>query len=165
MTGTLQTKRLKDGEYYYVVLNLYENGKRKPKWIPTGLRVKGNKKKAELFLRDTLRDYEQKQKMQAAPEHGMRFSDWIRKWLDASKARVDEITWQGYSVQARIHILPYFDDLGIALGDVTRQVLQTYVDFKATKGRMDGKGGLAPRASSIFAAFCIRRSRPPCWKN
>ena len=45
MTGTLQTKKLKDGEYYYVVLYLYENGKRRPKWIPTGLPIKGNKKR------------------------------------------------------------------------------------------------------------------------
>lgn len=146
MTGTLQIKRLKDGEYYYVVLNLYENGKRKLKWIPTGLRVKGNKKKAELFLRASLQEYGQKQKSQAVPGHNMRFSDWVRQWLDASKARVDDITWQGYSVNAETHVLPYFDELGISLSDVTRQVLQVYIDFKATKGRKDGSGGLAPKS-------------------
>lgn len=48
MTGSLQKKTLADGkEYYYMVLNFYDRhtGKRKPKWIPTELPVKGNKRK------------------------------------------------------------------------------------------------------------------------
>jgi len=146
MTGTLQTKKLKDGEFFYVVLYLYEDGKRKPKWIPTGLRVKGNKKRAEALLRDAIREHEQQQELQALPGSNMRFSDWIRQWLKESKMRVDEITWQGYMVNAETHILPYFDDLGITLADVTRTRLQAYVDFKAMNGRKDGKGGLAPKS-------------------
>ena len=53
MTGSLQKKTLADGkEYYYMVLNFYDRhtGKRKPKWIPTELPVKGNKRKAEQLL-------------------------------------------------------------------------------------------------------------------
>lgn len=43
MTGSLQVKNGK----YYMVLNSTENGKRKQKWISTGLTEKGNKRKAE----------------------------------------------------------------------------------------------------------------------
>ena len=44
ITGSLQKKK----GLYYAVLNLYDDyGKRKPKWIPTGYTIKGNKKKAE----------------------------------------------------------------------------------------------------------------------
>ena len=43
MTGSLQIKNDK----FYMVLNSTENGKRKQKWISTGLPVKGNKRKAE----------------------------------------------------------------------------------------------------------------------
>jgi len=54
MTGSLQVKK----GYFYIVLNTYENGKRKAKWIATGLTTKGNKKQAEKLLRDELRNYE-----------------------------------------------------------------------------------------------------------
>lgn len=62
MTGSLQKKTLSDGkEYYYMVLNFYDKhtGKRKPKWIPTGLLVKGNKRKAEQILHDTLAQHKE----------------------------------------------------------------------------------------------------------
>ena len=42
MTGSLQVKNDK----FYIIVNLKENGKRKQKWIATGLDVKGNKRKA-----------------------------------------------------------------------------------------------------------------------
>ena len=40
LTGSLQMKNGK----YYAVLNLKVDGKRKPKWIPLGLPVRGNKR-------------------------------------------------------------------------------------------------------------------------
>ncbi|MNF03820.1 hypothetical protein D3C80_2032130 [compost metagenome] len=50
IAGHLQEKK----GLFYIVLNCKdENGKRKPKWIPTGLKVKGNKKRAEALLLET----------------------------------------------------------------------------------------------------------------
>ena len=105
MTGNLQTKKRKDGEYFYVVLNLYENGKRKPKWIHTGLRTKGNKKRAEQMLRDILRECEQQE---AAADYrcGMRFSDWVRQWLAEREKCLDPVTWQGYDLTAKADYPP-----------------------------------------------------------
>ena len=60
MTGSLQIKKDK----FYMVLNLTQNGKRRQKWISTGYTVKGNKKKAEQMLRETLREYEVKEQFQ-----------------------------------------------------------------------------------------------------
>ena len=57
MTGSVQQKNGK----YYAVLNLYdERGKRKQKWIATGYAVKGNKKRAEKFLREAIKEHEEK---------------------------------------------------------------------------------------------------------
>jgi len=138
MTGSLQIKKDK----FYMVLNTMDaTGKRKPKWISTGLCVKGNKKRAEQMLRETLAEHE---KTHSNPEAQMLFTDWIRIWLEESAKRVDPITFQGYSAVARVHITPYFRALGIALADVNRNVLQAYIDKKATNGRMDGNGGLSP---------------------
>lgn len=48
----------KNGRFYFVI-NLYDaNGKRKIKWISTGLIVRGNKRKAESMLREVLLHYD-----------------------------------------------------------------------------------------------------------
>lgn len=134
MTGSLQIKNGK----YYIVLNIYENGKRKNKWIKTGYPAKGNKRKAEALLRETIVSYTE-------PTCGdILFSDSIRHWLENSRRRVDEVTYQGYQVLAESQLLPYFDANGLRLQDVTTEALQAYIDEKEKSGRRDGKGGLSP---------------------
>lgn len=137
MTGSLQNKN----EKFYIVLNYQENGKRKLKWIATGLPVKGNKRKAEQLLRETLREYEQAPK---TVKSDVLFSDYIRRWLVNVQRKVDPVTYQGYEFLAKSQVLPYFDASGIKLQDVTTEVLQAYIDEKRLKGRLDGKGGLSP---------------------
>lgn len=137
MTGSLTEKNGK----FYIVLNLYEGKKRQKKWISTGLPVKGNKRKAEQLLRETLREYEQAPK---TVKSDVLFSDYIRRWLVNVQRKVDPVTYQGYEVLAKRQVLPYFDASGIKLQDVTTQVLQAYIDEKRLKGRLDGKGGLSP---------------------
>lgn len=139
MTGSLQEKNGK----FYVVLNVYERGKRKRRWIATGLTVKGNKRKAEQILRERLREYELKAGILRSD---ILFSDYVRHWLTIARRKVDEVTFQGYEALAQVHVLPYFDTLGIRLQDVTLAILQTYIDEKHTRGRVDGTGGLSARS-------------------
>lgn len=124
-----------------MVLNTYEHGKRKPKWISTGLDAKGNKRKAEEMLR---KEIVQQEQGQITIVSDMQFSDAIRQWLRDVALRVDAITLQGYETLAKSHILPYFDALGIKLADINRMVLQQYINEKHVNGRMDGHGGLSP---------------------
>lgn len=142
MTGSLQVKKDK----FYAVLNLYENGKRKPKWIATGLPVKNNKLRAEAMLRDLLREYEQRESLVHSDSL---FSDYIRYWLRLVAGRVDAVTLQGYETIANTQILPYFDALGVKLTEVTRTILQAYIDQKSASGRLDGKGGLSPSSMRL----------------
>lgn len=143
MTGSLQVKNDK----YYIVLNTYDaNGKRKMKWITTGLLEKGNKKRAERMLREYLQKYETKEKL---VKTDVLFSDAVRHWLKASAIRVDAVTLQGYEALAKVHIIPYFENLGVRLADVNRQMLQKYIDEKYSQGRMDGKGGLSPASLKL----------------
>ncbi len=58
MTGGVYEK---NGKYYAVINLKDENGKRKKKWIPTGLDVKNNKRKAEMILHEIIREYEIKE--------------------------------------------------------------------------------------------------------
>lgn len=138
MTGSLQIKN----EKYYMVLNSYDaNGKRKQKWIGTGLAVKGNKTKAQRLLRETLA---QQEAQSVKPCRDMLFADAVHAWLQAVAPQVDAVTLQGYQITAKKHIIPYFEQRGALLTEVTHQLLQTYLDEKFACGRLDGRGGLAP---------------------
>ena len=74
MTGSLQVKNGK----YYMVLNSTENGKRKQKWISTGLPEKGNKRKAEQMLREKLTEEEKRNPVVCSD---MTVADSVRRWL------------------------------------------------------------------------------------
>ena len=146
MTGSLQIKNNK----YYLVLNLYRNGKRKVKWINTDLPVKGNKTKAQKLLRETLKQYEEEEARLAELEGSpalMPFTEAIRKWYAYKTADIecpiDPITQQGYEIMMRVQIMPYFTEKGYRLCDINKQNLQAFINEKATKGKLDGSGGLS----------------------
>ena len=137
MNGCLQVKNGK----YYIVLSYMETGKRKRPWIATGLAEKGNKRKAEQMLREKLHEYEVQSGIIRCDTL---FSDYVRYWLTVVQKKVDTVTYQGYELLANSHILPYFDAKGVKLQDVSRNMLQAYIDEKHASGRIDGKGGLSP---------------------
>lgn len=143
MTGSLQIKKDK----YYIVINTYVGGKRKQKWMPTGLDVKGNKRRAEKLLRQEL----DKLELQCGyvPDDTL-FCDYIRQWLIVVEPAVDEVTFQGYELLARRHVIPYFDDLHIKLQDVDRAAIQNFLNAKFKSGRLDGKGGLSPASIKLL---------------
>lgn len=155
MTGSLQEKNGK----FYMVLNTRENGKRKLKWLATGLPIKGNKRKAEQLLRETLQAYESGQR-KATPD--ILFADYIRTWLGIVRRRVDEVTYQGYEVLALRQVAPWFEERNVKLADVTLELLQEYIDEKATSGRRDGKGEVfRPVPCTCIRTCCTRPSQRP----
>lgn len=139
MTGSLTVKNGK----YYAVLNVYENGKRKKKWIATGLAEKGNKRKADQFLREKLAEYE---RMDGTIPSDVLFSDYVKIWLEQIERTVDPVTMQGYQITADTHILPYFAERKTLLTAVDYKMLQEYIDVKWKNGRLDGAGGLSPKS-------------------
>ena len=139
MTGSLTIKNGK----YYAVLNIYEDGKRKKKWINSGLPEKGNKRKAEAFLREKIAEYE---RLEGIVQTDILFADYVRHWLTHISRKVDEVTMQGYQTLADSHILPYFDQKKVPLRSIDHTMIQRYMDEKQESGRLDGKGGLSPRS-------------------
>lgn len=167
MTGNLQ---IKEGKYY-AVLNTYDyTGKRKLKWISTGLAVRGNKRRAEQFLREKIGEYEAKQGLDKT---NILFSEYIKVWLQKAAIKVDIVTYQGYEVTANTHIIPYFQKLAVRLTDVNHALLQEYFNHKHQAGRIDGKGGLAPKTLRLHkniimqtlneAIKCNFIDRNPCF--
>lgn len=140
MTGSLQVKNGK----YYMVLNGTENGKRKQRWVSTGLTEKGNKRKAEQMLREKLA--EEERKAPSGEAVNILFTDYLQRWLTLSEQRVDEVTMQSYRMLTLRHVLPWFQERRLKLSEVSRKVIQEFLDEKGRCGRLDGKGGLGPKS-------------------
>lgn len=140
MTGSLQQK---NGKYYAVINLTDQNGKRKQKWISTGYEIKGNKKKAEQFLRDKLKEFESQENLIFTD---ILFCDYAIHWLGVVEKSIDTITLQGYKSVACAHIIPYFKDKGLQLSEIKRTDIQQYIDTKSACGRLDGTGGLSPKS-------------------
>ena len=139
MTGSLQIKRGK----YYAVLNLTDrDGRRRQKWVYTGYEAKNNQRKAEAALRDIIHEYE---KINLVYEPDILLSDFLNQWLVEVKPFIDEVTWDGYKIIVDSHVRPYFEEHKVKLVDADLDCIQRYFDYKATHGRKDGKGGLAPK--------------------
>lgn len=127
-----------------MVLNCTENGKRKQKWLATGLPEKGNKRKAEQMLHKKLAALEHTAPSVNAPD--ILFTDYIRHWLTLAEHRVDAVTMQSYRAITERHILPWFSNCGLTLAAVNRKSIQAFLDEKGRCGRLDGKGGLSPKS-------------------
>ena len=80
-TGSVQEK---NGRFYFVI-NLYDaNGKRKIKWISTGLTVRGNKRKAEAELARLRAEFEPPKEV-GDLSSDMLFADYLLEWLEIAK--------------------------------------------------------------------------------
>ena len=148
MTGNIQVK---DGKYY-LILNLHENGKRKQKWISTNLDVKGNKRNTEKLLRETLAKYEAES---GHPKSDLAFSEYVKVWLKYISKQVDIVTFQGYELLAKAHIIPYFEQNKTLLNKISREDIQRYINEKYEHGRLDGRGGLSPKTIKTHKLIII----------
>jgi len=127
MTGFLNTK---DGrKNYYAILNVYDdNGKRKPKWIDTGVPVKGNnKKKAEAKLKEILVNF-QEGGIDINKDTG--FLDFMELWLETLKVSISSTTYDAYKMTMRLHLVPYFEQKKYRVTEITPAVVQKYASDK-----------------------------------
>ncbi|MCD7763119.1 MAG: tyrosine-type recombinase/integrase [Lachnospiraceae bacterium] len=139
MTGNLQTKKLASGkEYYYMVLNFRsEDGKRKQKWISTGLEVRGNKRKAEAMLREELQKY--KNDLYSS-DRDILFSDYLQKWLEQQRSSVSQVTFEGYSLHIR-HPVAWFGERHLSLGDLKVSHFEDFYNEMLTSGKVNPRTG------------------------
>ena len=120
VAGHLQEKK----GYFYVVLNYKDStGKRKSKWIPTQLPVKGNKKKAEKMLMEHRRLF--------VPDDqpltdDILFSDFMVQWLEIIRPTVAIATYASYYNIVNKIIVPYFKSRAILLSELKPTDIQTF---------------------------------------
>lgn len=111
---------------YYCVISYYERpGKRIRKWIPTGLRVKGNKKKAEKKLLEVRSKYIIPNAVNDLNTE-MLFGDYLRKWLEYRKSAIAITTYHAYKTRIERKIAPYFDERKMKLGSLKAAHVQEF---------------------------------------
>jgi len=127
MTGSIQTKS--NRKNYYAVLNIYdEHGKRKLKWVDTGVPVAGNNKRlANKRLAEILVEYD---KDGIDVTKNTDFVNLLENWLETWRLSISPTTYDTYRMTMNAHIKPYFEKKKLKVADVTPAVIQQYVNFK-----------------------------------
>lgn len=133
VAGHLQVKR----DYYYMVLNLKdEQGRRKSKWLPTGIQAAGkkNEKKAQDMLLETRCSYKEPvirsaELGSARMSNTILFADYMLNWLSIIKSSVEEVTYAGYEGVVTKRIVPYFRKMGAALGNLTALDIERFYEY------------------------------------
>ncbi|MBQ8404995.1 MAG: tyrosine-type recombinase/integrase family protein [Clostridia bacterium] len=124
VAGHLQEKK----GYFYMVLSYSVDGKRKTKWIPTGMAVKGNKKKAEALLMETRQNFEPEPETEEATELSgeIMFVDFLTMWLEIAKSTIKLTTYASYADMTNKVIIPYFKPLKRRLSELTAADIQKF---------------------------------------
>ena len=111
--------------YYYAVLNYTDSlGKRKTKWISTGLTVKGNKKRAEAILMDARRNFNPEEPK--VMNGDILFADYMEQWLEIIKSSVAVPTFASYSTTVKKIVAPYFREKEVTLKNLTAKDIQEF---------------------------------------
>lgn len=113
------------GGHYYAVLNYTDyQGKRKSKWIATGLTIKGNKKRAEAILMDARRNFQEEAPLRM--EAKTLFADFLEQWLEVIRDSIAVPTYASYSNLANGVIIPYFRKHGTTLEELAAKDIQQF---------------------------------------
>ena len=113
------------GGHYYAVLNYTDyQGKRKSKWIATGLTIKGNKKRAEAILMDARRNFQEEAPLRM--EAKTLFADFLEQWLEVIRDSIAVPTYASYSNLSNGVIIPYFRKYGTTLEDLAAKDIQQF---------------------------------------
>ena len=116
ITGCLQQKN----GFYYVLLYLKIDGKRKVKWISTKLPVDGTSERKAKRAFDEIRsqfekEYEEQLQREeqerilaqtVPPDARLEFSAYMDKWLNSVRSTIATATYQSYANMLRARSIP-----------------------------------------------------------
>jgi len=130
--------RNRNGVYYTDLRYTDADGKRRQEYKSTGLKVKGNKHRAEDILEERKLALEKKLLIQADPEAAIRaekeigFTTFLRNWLEIVRPTVEPTTFGAYNSSVTKRIIPYFDEKhpNLRLVDLTPKMIQDYYTYE-----------------------------------
>ena len=80
-----------------------------------------------------------------------KYGDVLYRWIAMSRTHIKESTYSRYIHLANTHILPYLGEL--PADRLTTQTIEKHISFLLNEGRIDKKGGLAPKTVSDILAL------------
>lgn len=130
ITASLQTKN----NIYQVVLNYKDiNGKRKQKWVSTGLTEKGNNKRlANQKMQEILTNFKEDLNCPNSKTDDKLFTTYLKEWLLSIKNTIEENTYDSYKVIVN-KICDYFEDKHILLNDLKPVEIQKFYTYLYSK--------------------------------
>ena len=134
VSGHLQERR---GIYRIILSWTDEAGNRQRKSVPTGLAVKGNKKKAETMLSEAKKEHEAIL-LRMPRLDNLLFADFMEKWLEVvrrdTKKPIRPTTFGGYQVNVQKIIAPYFRKKDTLLIELTADDINEFYDDQLERG-------------------------------
>ena len=132
MTANLYERRGR----YQVMLNWYQDGRRRQKSISTGIPTQGNnKRKAETARKRILAEWEAKI---ADNFQDILFSDYLLQWLETVKHSIAETTYFIYKRTVKRQICPYFAERKIKLHALRPYHIQDFYAWKLKTSKVTG---------------------------
>ena len=130
ITASLQVKN----NIYQVVLNYKDiNGKRKQKWVSTGLTEKGNNKRlANQKMQEILTNFKESLNCSNSKTDDKLFTTYLKEWLLSIQNTIEENTYDSYKVIVN-KICDYFEDRNILLNDLKPVEIQKFYTFLYSK--------------------------------
>ena len=130
ITASLQIKN----NIYQVVLNYKDiNGKRKQKWISTGLSEKGNNKRlANQKMQEILADFKETMNCTTSKNNEKLFTLYLKEWLLDIKNTIEENTYDSYKVIVN-KTCNYFEDKNILLNELKPADIQKFYTYLYSK--------------------------------
>lgn len=103
--------------YWYIILKYQINGEWKQKWIPTGLKIRGNKKIAQSMIPAKMREF-------AYLESGIKdeeryFIPFLDMWCINHGDEIQLNSYESIITNINAHIKPYFEKYHYRLEDIT----------------------------------------------
>lgn len=148
--------------YWYIILKYQVNGKWKQKWVPTGLKIRGNKKNAQNMIPEIMREY-------AYLESGIKdretyFIPFLDKWCENHREEIQPNSYESIVTNIKAHIKPYFEDSHYRLEDITPRIIDDFYIYLSKEGNHKTNEGLCTasikKISSIlkqcFNWACVR---------
>lgn len=121
------------------------HGKRKTKWIATGLAVDGsNKRLAEKRLLEERSKFIIPEEpvgmmyMSVTATSRMLFSDFMIEWLEMIKPDIRLSTYSSYSHSVNRAIVPFFKQRGVRVEDLTAKDIQDFYLYQRRCGKSGG---------------------------
>jgi len=153
VTGRLVER---NGKYHAVLYFRDKNKKEKQIWRSTGYDIKGNKKKAEVKLKELEEEFRHLEYCEPEPiindDNKLLFTEAVKQWLKNKQNKIERSTWEGYKNYIDSHIIPYFEPLHLTLDSIAPKHIKDFYESRFKNGRRNGKGGLSVRSIKKFGA-------------